>query len=189
MKLPRSTAVTAAVVGTAAVLATGITYASAAPDTAPNAAPAVAAAPAPAPAAAPMGGNGNESKGNEGNEGRRNEGRGNERRRHEHREEGRIHINERSFSARQGGDCVVVVSGLGAKSFNIRNDSRKTVEVFRGAVCDNGGPIATVGPHSSSTGVKAKRVEGIKVEDGVVASFRVIKRHDFDRDRGGDRDY
>ncbi|MGW3361093.1 hypothetical protein ACWDFL_37915, partial [Streptomyces bungoensis] len=68
-------------------------------------------------------------------------------------------------------------SGLGAKSLNIRNDSRKTVEVFRGAVCDNGAPVATVGPHSSSDGVRPGCVEGIDIDKGVVASFRVIKRH------------
>ncbi|MGQ4418342.1 hypothetical protein ACN6LA_004978, partial [Streptomyces sp. SAS_269] len=74
-------------------------------------------------------------------------------------------------------DCITVVSGLGAKSLNIRNESRKAVEVFRGAVCDNGAPVATVGPHSSSYGVRPGCVEGIDIDDGVVASFRVIKRH------------
>ncbi|MFD5498010.1 hypothetical protein ACFWH4_35275 [Streptomyces sp. NPDC127091] len=72
---------------------------------------------------------------------------------------GRIHINERSYSAAPG-DCITVVSGLGSRSLNIRNDSRRTVEVFRGATCDNGAPIATVGPHSSSNGVHPRHVEG-----------------------------
>ncbi|MGW3359953.1 hypothetical protein ACWDFL_31810 [Streptomyces bungoensis] len=164
----RSTAVTAAVSAAAALAATGITYASAASAPAPQHAPAVAAA-------APSGGNGNNnSKGNEGNNGRGNEGHEDNEGRGE--DEGRIQINERSYSAHPG-DCITVISGLGAKSLNIRNDSRKTVEVFRGAVCDNGAPIATVGRHSSSDGVRPGCVEGIDIDKGVVASFRVIKRH------------
>ncbi|WP_055627015.1 hypothetical protein [Streptomyces hirsutus] len=91
--------------------------------------------------------------------------------------EGRIHINERSYSAAPGG-CITVVSGLGSRSLNIRNDSRRSVEVFRGATCDNGAPIATVGPHSSSDGVHPRHVEGgVFVKNGVVGSFRVVKRH------------
>ncbi|WP_405883743.1 hypothetical protein OG762_37450 [Streptomyces sp. NBC_01136] len=192
MMMTRSTAVTAAVAAAAALAATGITYASAASEPL-QAAPAVRqAAPAvgqEAPAQAPFGGSdtgrgnqskGNESKGNEGREGNEgneeNEGNeGNERKGHE----GRIHINERSYSSRPG-DCITVVSGLGAKSLNIHNDTRKTVEVFRGAVCDNGAPIALVGPHSSSDGVRPEHTEGIHVEDGVVGSFRVIDRHEGD---------
>ncbi|MET8564063.1 hypothetical protein ABZV75_27135 [Streptomyces flaveolus] len=177
MKTSRSTLVTAAVAAAAALAATGITYASAAP------APAAAQIAPATVAAAPFGGSGkgNEGKGNEGrgNEGRDNEGRDNED--HDF-DEGRIHINERSYSTRPG-DCITVVSGLGAKTLNIRNDSRKTVEVFRGAVCDNGAPVATVGPHSQSDGVHVDCVDGIHVEDGVVGSFRVIKRHDEHGDR------
>ncbi|MFB7577181.1 hypothetical protein, partial [Streptomyces sp. NPDC056165] len=107
-----------------------------------------------------------------------------------HREVGRIFINERSYSARPDG-CITVVSGLGSRSLNIRNDSRRGVEVFRGATCDNGAPIATVGPRSEANGVKPGRVHGgVCVEDGVVASFRVIGRHkgDFD-DFGGFGDF
>jgi hypothetical protein len=168
---------------TAGVAVTGITYASAASEPAAKAAPVVqkvapeAAPAAVAPAAlaqAPLdGGNskGNEGKGNEGREERR-EHRGHR----EHRERGVIHVNERSYSADDFG-CITVVSGLGAKSLNIRNDSWRDVEVFSGAVCDNGAPIATVGPHSSSDGVHPKRVhEGIEVDDGVVGSFRVAHR-------------
>ncbi|MFF8907961.1 hypothetical protein [Streptomyces olivaceoviridis] len=180
MKTSRSTLVTAAVAAAAALTATGITYASAAP------APAAAQVAPATVAAAPFGGS---SKGNEGNESKGNEGRGNEGRGNQGRdnedhdfEEGRIHINERSYSTRPG-DCITVVSGLGAKTLNIRNDSRKTVEVFRGAVCDNGAPVATVGPHSQSDGVHVDCVDGIHVEDGVVGSFRVIKRHDEHGDR------
>jgi hypothetical protein len=160
MKTSRSILVTAAVAAAAALTATGITYASATSGPAAQIAPAAAAV-------APLGGDtGNQSKGNEGNEGN---------------EEGRIHINERSYSSHPG-DCVTVVSGLGAKTLNIRNDSHKTVEVFRGAVCDNGAPVATVGPHSQSDGVRVDRARGVHVEDGVVGSFRVTKRHDDDRD-------
>ncbi|WP_406378721.1 hypothetical protein [Streptomyces sp. NBC_01618] len=198
----RSTVVTAAVAAAAALAATGITYASAATSEPAQAAPVVQqqAAPAvqqaPAPVTALEGGDGGGGKGNggdEGNEGRGNEGRGNEEgrghnegRRHY---EGRIHINERTYSDERGG-CITVVSGLGSKSLNIRNDSRRTIEVFRGATCDNGAPIATVGPHSSSDGVFPGHVRGgVWVKNGVVGSFRVIDHHFGDRDRGGDRDY
>ncbi|KUN81506.1 hypothetical protein AQJ66_24225 [Streptomyces bungoensis] len=173
----RSTVVTAAVSAAAALAATGITYASAASASAP--APEQAAA-----TAAPHGGsNNNNSKGNEGNNSKGNEGNDdndyNDNNGHRGEDEGRIQINERSYSTHPG-DCITVVSGLGAKSLNIRNDSRKTVEVFRGAVCDNGAPVATVGPHSSSDGVRPGCVEGIDIDKGVVASFRVIKRHHED---------
>ncbi|WP_259472013.1 hypothetical protein [Streptomyces shenzhenensis] len=176
MLLTRSTAVTAGIAAAAALAATGITYASAT-STSAQASPVALQA---APVQEPFGGNvgkGNEEKG----ENEEKEGRGKEfERGFEKRfEEGRIHINERTYSSQPDG-CITVVSGLGAKTLNIRNESRRTVEVFRGVVCDNGAPIATVGPHSSSTGVKPGKTEGIFVEDGVVASFRVIKeRHEF----------
>ncbi|MFD4973826.1 hypothetical protein [Streptomyces sp. NPDC058424] len=184
----RSSAVTAAVAAAAALVATGITYATAAP--APEAAPAVVQQ-APAPAGAPMGGEGGQGGQGKGNEGG---GRGGERGeqgeqgergeqgKRRHHEIGRIFINERSFSAHPDG-CITVVSGLGSKSFNIRNDSKRTVEFFRGATCDNGAPVATVGPHSEANGVKVHHTRGVHVKDGVVGSFRVVKRHhgeDFD---------
>ncbi|MFF2961644.1 hypothetical protein ACFVT1_22565 [Streptomyces sp. NPDC057963] len=183
----RSTIVTAAVAAAAALAATGITYASAAGSEPVQAAPAVQQA---APVSALDGGDagkGNEGKGNEGrgNEGRGNEGRGYEDRGYDEGRdhyEGRIHINERTYSDEPGG-CVTVVSGLGSTSLNIRNDSRRTVEVFRGATCDNGAPIATVGPHSSSDGVFPGHVRGgVWVKNGVVGSFRVIHRHFEDRE-------
>ncbi|MER5409254.1 hypothetical protein [Streptomyces sp. NPDC002769] len=92
--------------------------------------------------------------------------------------EGRIDFNERSYSAQSWG-CITVVSGLGSRSFNVRNDSRRTVEVFRGATCDNGSPVATVGPWSTTNGVVSHFVHGgVKVHDGVVGSFRVVRdRH------------
>ncbi|MFE7995035.1 hypothetical protein, partial [Streptomyces shenzhenensis] len=142
MLMTRSTAVTAGIAAAAALTATGITYASASSVPA-QAAPAALQA-APAPAQAPFGGNvgkgnkeENEEKGEKG-ENEENEGREGKGKRFE---EGRIHINERTYSSHPDG-CITVVSGLGAKTLNIRNDSRKTVEVFRGAVCDNGAPIA-----------------------------------------------
>jgi len=176
----RNIAMTAAVAAAAALAATGVTYASAAG--APEAAPAVrqaapAAAPAVAgPAAAPLGGDSGNSKGNEGQE--------------EGRREGRIDINERTYTAHFQG-CITVLSGLGSKSFNIRNDSRKTVEFFRGVTCDNGAPIATVGPWSTSNGVKVDHDHGrghggsgVHVRDGVVGSFRVVDDHRDGRDDG-----
>ncbi|MFE5096581.1 hypothetical protein ACFRCI_41295 [Streptomyces sp. NPDC056638] len=200
MIMTRSHAIATAVAAAAALTATGITYASAVPS------PQARVAPAAVLAQAPMGGEGgNTGKGNEGNERRGNEREGNEREGRRHHEEGRIHINERDYSGRPDG-CITVVSGLGAKSFNIRNDSRHEVEVFRGAVCDNGAPIATIGPHSSANNVRPGKDEdengekgehhekkhheemngGVKVKNGVVASFRVIKRHHDEKGEGGD---
>ncbi|GHE97760.1 hypothetical protein E5082_24525 [Streptomyces griseoluteus] len=175
----RSTVITAAVSAAAALAATGITYASTASASAPQEAPAVVAA-----ATGGSGQNGT-SKGDEGNNSKGNEGKGNEGKDNDRDDddnegkrgyEGRIQVNERSYSP-HAGDCITVVSGLGAKTLNIRNESRKGVEVFRGVVCDNGAPIATVGPHSSSYGVRPGWTEGIDIDNGVVASFRVVKRH------------
>ncbi|KUN05424.1 hypothetical protein AQI95_15945 [Streptomyces yokosukanensis] len=183
MKLARSNMVTAAVAAAAALVATGITYASAATVPAPEAAPTAAAG-------APRDGGSSSSSSNKGNneEGKGNEGGGNEGGGGGgHRREGRIEINERSYSSHPG-DCITVVSGLGAKTLNIRNESNKTVEVFRGAVCDNGAPIATVGAHSDSFGVHPCPTDGIDVEDGVVASFRVVRHHGGDEGGGGDED-
>ncbi|MEV5011799.1 hypothetical protein [Streptomyces sp. NPDC055692] len=209
MIMNRSHATAAAVAAAAALTATGITYATAAPP--PQTAP--------APAYAPMDGMSGQGKGNEGG-GRGNEGggrggergeqgergEGGEHGKRRHREIGRIFINERSFSAHPDG-CITVVSGLGSKSFNIRNDSKQTVEFFRGVTCDNGAPIATVGPRSEANNVRPGKIrdededekgehekgehekgehhkkhheemkDGVKVKNGVVGSFRVIKRH------------
>ncbi|MGY5035515.1 hypothetical protein ACWC9U_32765 [Streptomyces sp. 900116325] len=170
----RTVAVTAAVVGAAVLATTGITYASAAGST--QAAPSIQA-----PAAAPFGGDGgtagtakgNEGKGNEGGYGGGGYGGGGGG----HYYEGRIHFNERTYSGRPDG-CITVVSGLGSRSFNVRNDSRHTVEVFRGATCDNGSPVATVGPWSTSNGVFTRQIHGgVKVRNGVVGSFRVVRDH------------
>ncbi|MEV6162908.1 hypothetical protein AB0L71_13455 [Streptomyces sp. NPDC052052] len=182
----RSTGVTAALAAAAALAATGITYASAASTEPAQAAPVVQQQAA-APVSALTGdtGNGEEGRGNEGkgNEGKGGYEKGNKGNNREHKErkrhyfKGRIQINERTYTA-DGLGCVTVVSGLGSKTLNIRNDSRKTVEVFRGATCDNGAPLAVVGPWSSSDGVHPGRVKGgVKVRNGVVGSFRVIERH------------
>ncbi|MFB7510695.1 hypothetical protein [Streptomyces broussonetiae] len=190
MKLARSTMVTATAGAAAALAVTGITYASASSAPVPQAAPAaVAQAPqtapapavAPAPASAPFGGDSGQGKSTEskGNEGKGNEGGGGGRREEGRRhEEGRILVNERSYSA-HAGDCITVISGLGAKTLNVRNETHERVEVFRGVVCDNGAPIATVGPHSSSFGVDDLHVkDGVHVKNGIVASFRVVCRHE-----------
>ncbi|MCX4537174.1 hypothetical protein OHA79_06785 [Streptomyces sp. NBC_00841] len=96
-------------------------------------------------------------------------------------DKGRIFFNERSYSAHSDG-CITVVSGLGSRTLNVRNDSRRTVEVFRGATCDNGSPVATVGPWSTSNGVTPRFVHGgVWVKNGVVGSFRVIR--DFRNDK------
>ncbi|MFE4414067.1 hypothetical protein [Streptomyces sp. NPDC056821] len=195
MIMTRSTAVTAAISAASALAATGITYAAATPASVPETVPAVAQQ-APAPAYAPMGGEGGQGKGNEGGGrggegGERGERGGHGKRRHH--EIGRIHINERTYSATPDG-CITIVSGLGSRSLNIRNDSRRGVEVFRGATCDNGAPIATVGPRSEANGIKPGRVHGgVFVKDGVVASFRVVGHHkgdfDFDFDDFGFDDF
>ncbi|MER5603780.1 hypothetical protein, partial [Streptomyces sp. NPDC002265] len=142
--------------------------------------PALQQAPAVAAAVAD-GGNGGNNNG-KGNEGKGNEGgRGGGGHRYY---EGRIEINERSYFAHPG-DCITVVSGLGARSLNINNDTRRTVQVFRGAVCDNGAPIATVGPRSSAAGVHPGHVRGIHVDHGVVASFRVVRDYGYGGGYGG----
>ncbi|MEU0836553.1 hypothetical protein [Streptomyces sp. NPDC005969] len=87
------------------------------------------------------------------------------------------HSYERTYSAHTDG-CITVVSGLGSRSFSVRNDSRKTVEVFRGATCDNGSPIATVGPWGATAGVTPGFVRGgVFVRNGVVGSFRVVDNY------------
>ncbi|MFE5194742.1 hypothetical protein ACFQ93_13650 [Streptomyces sp. NPDC056601] len=200
----RMFAVSAAVVG-AAVLATGITYAAqsestqAAPEAkqaapaAEQAAPAAEQAAPPAkraappvkkaappvknaaPEAAPAGTDSTAGRGNEGR-GREDGGRG-----YGGRKEGRIHFNERTFSALEDG-CVPAASGLGSTSFSIDNDSDATVEVYRGFNCDNGSPVATVGPYGATYGVAPQTDHGsgwggFFLEDGVVGSFRVIRDH------------
>ncbi|MET7497561.1 hypothetical protein [Streptomyces sp900116325] len=93
------------------------------------------------------------------------------------RDEGRIQFNDRTYSAAAEG-CITAASGLGSSSFSISNDSRKVVEVYRGSTCDNGSPVATVGPYGSTHGVVTPTVQGgLFLNDGVVGSFRVIGDH------------
>ncbi|GAB2813715.1 hypothetical protein GCM10027073_52490 [Streptomyces chlorus] len=178
----RTFAVAAVGVGAAALAATGITYAatSASAPASPSVhQPAAAAQRAAqpeqrvAPAAAPASGgsaNGEKDEGRDREGGGRNYG-------HE-KKEGRIYFNERVYSASTEG-CVTAASGLGSSSFNVFNDSRKTIAVFRGFTCDNGAPVATVGPHGATNGVVTRTVhEGVFGDDGVVGSFLVIGGHD-----------
>ncbi|MGW9033120.1 hypothetical protein ACWGQ5_56350 [Streptomyces sp. NPDC055722] len=97
------------------------------------------------------------------------------------KKEGRIWVNERSYLAQQ--DSCITVMGVGATSFNVRNDSRsKLVDVFNGAVCDDGAPLATVGPKSSTNGLLPSTTATIfvhgspNVTNVPVASFRVLER-------------
>ncbi|WP_328542334.1 hypothetical protein OHT17_19215 [Streptomyces sp. NBC_00371] len=192
-------AVSAAVAG-AAVLATGITYAAqsesaqavprakqAAPS-AEHAAPSAKRAAPPvkqaAPATAPRGTDGTDrTDRTDGTDRRGNEGRGHEDRDRGHggKGEGSIQFNERTFSGRMEG-CIPAASGLGSTSFSIYNDSDATVEVYRGFNCDNGAPVATVGPYGATYGVVPRTGQeggqgGVFVDNGVVGSFRVIHDH------------
>ncbi|MFB7852580.1 hypothetical protein ACFC34_36975 [Streptomyces sp. NPDC056053] len=180
----------AAAVVSAAILTTGITYAStdgfarAEPVAEQAEQPAHRAAPPARPAApapAPLGSeDGTESKGDKGGDyegsdrgGRDDEGGGRDRGYDGKREE-RIYFNERAYPAYPGG-CVSAASGLGSTSFSIYNNSRNAVEVFRGFACDGGSPVATVGPYGSTYGVATPNVQGGGfIDNGVVGSFRVI---------------
>ncbi|MCW7941294.1 hypothetical protein AAW14_04310 [Streptomyces hygroscopicus] len=182
----RTFAVATAVVGAAALATTGITYAStagsqSAPSHQQAAAPVRHAAPPvrqAAPAAAPVSGGDSNGKRDEGRNDRDRDDRERGGHGYERRDEGRIEFNERTFSAATDG-CIVAASGLGSSSFSIFNDSRKIVEVFRGFTCDNGAPVATVGPFGATNGVVTRTVEGgLFGDDGVVGSFRVIGHHD-----------
>ncbi|SOD75842.1 hypothetical protein SAMN06272781_3660 [Streptomyces sp. 1222.2] len=181
----RKVTVIAAAVGVAVAAATGVTYASSALESAPKTTSLVQDA---APVA-PRGGNGTGTEagsnassdpgGKENWGGKRGEGRGEGRSegRGDNREEGRIYINERSYSA-DPGSCIAVVNvnslivpPLNSTSFNIRNESDRTVEFYNGVTCDNGAPVATVGPRSSSHSVAGQQqLQNL----AIVGSFRVI---------------
>ncbi|MEW2489596.1 hypothetical protein [Streptomyces sp. NPDC048411] len=108
--------------------------------------------------------------------GRDDEGRGygGRDRGYDRGEEGRIQFNDRTYSAATEG-CITAASGLGSSSFSISNDSWKTVQVYRGSTCDNGAPVATVGPHGATHGVVTPSVEGgLFANDAVVGSFLVM---------------
>ncbi|MFF4146982.1 hypothetical protein ACFY0A_37915 [Streptomyces sp. NPDC001698] len=206
----RTFAVAAAGVGAAVLAATGITYAAtsgsspaspsvhqpaaavqrAAKPQQPAAQPDQRAAPAAAPESG--GGPGGEKDGGRdreggGREGRDREGGGREGRDREgggrdfgRKQEGKIYFNDRVYSAAAEG-CITTASGLGSSSFNVFNDSRRTIEVFRGFTCDNGAPVATVGPHGATNGVVTRTVQGgLFGDDGVVGSFLVLTDDDGD---------
>ncbi|MEU5522883.1 hypothetical protein ABZ759_20095 [Streptomyces sp. NPDC047860] len=91
-------------------------------------------------------------------------------------DEGQIHVNERTYAA-EPGVCTAVISSP-ATSFNVRNESGRTVEFFTGITCDNGGAIATIGPRNSSSAIPGTTVfDGAVVPFALVGSFRVIQDH------------
>ncbi|MFF2507714.1 hypothetical protein ACFVTY_30715 [Streptomyces sp. NPDC058067] len=144
-------------VGAAVVAATGINHASAsspAPKSAPSVQEAVAAA---APAAAPQGGDGQTDFNSQ------------------NRDLGRIHVNERTYSAAPG-ECTAVISSP-ATSFNVLNESDRTVEFFNGITCDNGSAVAKIGPRNSSSAIPGTTVlDGTTVPFALVGSFRAIDK-------------
>ncbi|MFE5813039.1 hypothetical protein [Streptomyces sp. NPDC056479] len=76
--------------------------------------------------------------------------------------DGKIQINERTYSDDPGA-CVAVVRPAGT-TFNITNNTDRTVQFFAADNCDAGGPAATVGPGGSSFGVAG----------AITSSFRVV---------------
>ncbi|MEV6835468.1 hypothetical protein AB0N17_13285 [Streptomyces sp. NPDC051133] len=191
LKIHRSTAVTAGIAAAAALVASGITYASASPSGATRAPSVIAGGTGTAPVVTDPG---SASKGNEGVAvvGGITQPRQGERREHrEHHEEGRIQINERSYSSHPG-ECVAVVLRFPATGMNIFNDSHRDVDVFSGDVCDNGAPIAHVGPDDTSYNVIAQNPgDGNCVPTPMtpcLASFRVVHKRDHGDDHGGDHD-
>ncbi|MFD1662871.1 hypothetical protein ACFSL4_33065 [Streptomyces caeni] len=125
-----------------------------------------------------QGGRNREGRDGDGRDGGRDGGRGYGGG-HGHEDWGRIYFNDRTYSAHTDG-CVTAASGLGSSSFSVFNDSRMVIEIFRGFTCDNGAPVATVGPHGTGYGVVTRTVhKGVFGDDGVVGSFRVIDQDDW----------
>ncbi|MEY9996962.1 hypothetical protein ABIE67_008994 [Streptomyces sp. V4I8] len=148
-------------VGVTVLAATSVNYASAS-SSAPKFVPSVREA----AASVPQGGDGQT------NYNYQDEDRGNDRR----EDRGRIYVNERTFSA-EPGVCTAVISSP-AVSFNVRNESDRTVEFFTGITCDNGAAIATVGPRNSSSAIAGTPVfDGLVVPFALVGSFRAIEKH------------
>ncbi|MBC9725190.1 hypothetical protein [Streptomyces sp. TRM68367] len=157
----RAVAAIAATVGVAALVATGVNYASAS-SSAPQSAPSDVQE---AAASVPLGG----------------DGQTNFDPRHDRHDEGRIHVNERTYPA-DPGECIAVVSSTAPTSttatFNVRNQSDKTIEFFNGITCDNGSPLAEIGPRSSANQIAATPVfDGAVVPFAIVGSFRVVDDH------------
>ena len=164
----RTIAMIGASVGVAAVAATGVTYASAAPESAPYTREAVAAT-------VPLGGDSEKEKDYD-HKKEKDHGDKKEKGYGDKKDHGQIQINERTYSADPGA-CIAVVNtdfifGNEPLSFNIRNTSKRTVEFFNGYTCNTGAPVATVGPRSSSTAIMTAPNFGPPV-----GSFRVIDDH------------
>jgi hypothetical protein len=149
----RTVVAIAASVGITALAATSVNYASAS-SSVPQAAQSVQDA-----ASVPLGGDGQT------NYSSRND------------EHGRILVNERTYSA-EPGVCTAVISSP-ATTFNVRNESDRTVEFFSGITCDTGAAIATIGPRNSSSAIAGTTVfDGAVVPFALVGSFRAIdNRH------------
>ncbi|MGW7817161.1 hypothetical protein ACWGLF_03325 [Streptomyces puniciscabiei] len=140
----------------------------------PAAEPAQRAAPA-AASSGDKGAGGDRSGGRDGGGRGHDQGRGRDQGRG-HEDGGRIYFNDRAYSASAEG-CITTGGGLGSGSFSVFNDSRRVIEVFRGFNCDNGAPVAVVGPHGETSGVVTRTGHGGVFgfgDDGVVGSFRVI---------------
>jgi hypothetical protein len=158
----RTVVAIAASTGIAALAATGVNYASAS-SSVPQSAPSVGEA----AASVPLGGDGQTNAPLGG------DGQTNNRFRND---DGRIHVNERTYAA-EPGVCTAAISSP-ATSFNVRNDSDKSVEFFTGITCDNGAASATIGPRNSSSAIPGTPVfDGAVVPFALVGSFRVI--HDY----------
>ncbi|GAB7106865.1 hypothetical protein JCM4814A_51790 [Streptomyces phaeofaciens JCM 4814] len=183
----RTIAVVAASVGVVATAATGVTYANSVPKSAAKSAPqSVPAVQDVAPVGATFGGESG-SNDSDSDSYRKGDSRQGDSRQEGSRqqEDGRIQVNERSYSA-DPGTCIAVVNvlngGLGAVTFNVRNDSRKTVEFFNGITCDNGAPAATVGPGSATNSLPGLTTTPVNGLPGlIVGSFRVVGSNDSGR--------
>ncbi|MFC5220440.1 hypothetical protein [Streptomyces coerulescens] len=146
-------AIAASVVVTV-LAATGVNYA-AASSPAPKAAPQVQEE---APAYVPQGGDG-QTHYNDRDD--RNDDRG------------RVFVNERTFSV-EPGVCTAVISSP-ATSFNVLNESDRTIEFFNGITCDNGSAISRIGPGNSNSSIPGTTVlDGATVPFALVGSFRAI---------------
>lgn len=97
------------------------------------------------------------------------------------RDDDQIQINERTYSA-DPGTCITVVNTdfTDRLGFNIRNNTRRTVEFFNGFTCDSGAAVANVGPRTStSVTTDPVAVRGLlDLPAGTVGSFRVIAWRD-----------
>ncbi|WKX11589.1 hypothetical protein [Streptomyces sp. NL15-2K] len=157
----RAVVAIAASVGITALAATCVNYASAS-SSVPKSAPSVQDA----AASVPLGGDGQANLGGD--------GQPNHRDRNDH--DGRIHVNERTYSA-DPGVCTAVISSP-ASTFNVRNESDRTIEFFNGITCDAGAPIATIGPRGSASAIPGTTVtDGTVVPTALVGSFRAIDKN------------